>query len=79
MKLHNTKFGDDPLKISIQTFRSARDSIVDILHTRIDDTIQPMDARLAANEMTEAAFDAVDPSLDWRRHFDEDISILGLD
>jgi hypothetical protein len=67
------------VKISIQTFRSARDSIVDILHTKIDDAIQPMDARLTANEMTEAAFDAVDPSLEWRRHFDADISVLGLD
>jgi hypothetical protein len=67
------------LKISIQTFRSARDSIVDILLTKIDDAIQPMDARLAANEMTEAAFDAVDPSLQWRQHFEADIAVLGLD
>jgi hypothetical protein len=67
------------LKISIQTFRSARDSIVDILLTRIDDAIQPMDARLAANEMTEAAFDAVDPSLQWRQHFEAGIAVLGLD
>lgn len=67
------------MKISIQTFRRARDSIVDVLLSKIDDAIQPMDARLAANQMTEAAFDAVDPSLEWRRHFEADISILGLD
>jgi hypothetical protein len=67
------------VKISIQTFRSARDSIVDILLTRIDEAIQPMDARLAANEMTEAAFDAVDPSLQWRQHFEADIAVLGLE
>ena len=67
------------MKISIQTFRSARDSIVEILLAQIDDAIQPMDARLAANEMTEAAFDALDPRLEWRRHFEADISVLGLD
>jgi hypothetical protein len=67
------------VKITIQTFRRARDSIVDILLAKIDDAIQPMDARLAANEMTEAAFDAVDPSLEWRLRFAADISVLGLD
>lgn len=67
------------MKITIQTFRRARDSIVDILLAKIDDAIQPMDARLAANEMTEAAFDAVDPSLEWRLQFAADISVLGLD
>jgi hypothetical protein len=67
------------VKITIQTFRRARDSIVDILLAKIDDAIQPMDARLAANEMTEAAFDAVDPSLEWRLQFAADISVLGLD
>jgi hypothetical protein len=67
------------VKISLQTFRRARDSIVDILLTQIDDAIQPMDARLAANEMTEAAFDALDPSRAWRQHFEADISVLGLD
>ena len=67
------------MKISIQTFRLARDSIVEILLKKIDDGIQPMDARLAANEMTEAAFDALDPSSEWRKHFEADIAILGLD
>ena len=67
------------MKISLQTFRSARDSIVDILLSKIDDAIQPMDARLAANEMTEAAFDTLDPSLEWRQYFDSDIAVLGLD
>ena len=67
------------MNISIQTFRRARDSIVDILLMKIDNAIQPMDARLAANEMTEAAYDALDPSLEWRRHFDAEIAVLGLD
>ena len=67
------------MKIPIQTFRRARDSIVSILLSKIDDAIQPMDARLVANEMTEAAFDALDPHLEWRRHFEADISVLGLD
>jgi hypothetical protein len=67
------------VKISLHTFRSARDSIIDILLTKIDDAIQPMDARLAANEMTEAAFDALDPRREWRQHFEADIAVLGLD
>lgn len=67
------------MKISIQTFRKARDSIVEILLKKIDDAIQPMDARLTANEMTEAAFDALDPTFEWRKHFEADITILGLD
>lgn len=76
---HSSKFGDDPVKVPIQTFRTARDSIIDILLNKIDNAIQPMDARLAANEMTEAAFDAVDPSREWRHHFEADIAVLGLD
>lgn len=67
------------MKIPIQTFRRARDSIVGILLTTIDDAIQPMDARLAANEMTEAVLDTLDPSLEWRQHFGTEISVLGLD
>ena len=67
------------MNISLQTFQRARDSIVEILLTKIDDAIQPMDARLTANEMTEAAFDALDPSRAWRQHFETDISVLGLD
>ena len=38
-----------------------------------------MDARLAANEMTEAAFDTLDPSLEWRKQFESEISVLALD
>jgi hypothetical protein len=51
------------MRISLQTFRIARNAITGILSTRIDDAIQPMDARLAANEMTEAVFDALDLTL----------------
>lgn len=67
------------MRVSLHTFRVARDAISGILLRRIDDAIQPMDARLAANEMTEAVFDALNPSREWRSHFDGDISILGLD
>jgi hypothetical protein len=67
------------MKISLHTFRVARDAIAGLLLNRIDSALQPMDVRLAANEMTEAAFDALDPSAGWRESFEEDISVLGLD
>jgi hypothetical protein len=67
------------VRISLRTFRIARDAISAILLRRIDDAIQPMDARLAANEMTEAVFDALDPSADWRNRFAGDIAEVGLD
>jgi hypothetical protein len=67
------------MKISLDAFRSVRDAIVGIMLNRLDDAIQPMDARLAANEMTEAAFDVLDPSLDWRKSFESEISALALD
>jgi hypothetical protein len=53
--------------VSLQTFRDARDLVASILLQDIDDALQPMDVRLAANKMTEAVFDLLDPSLSWRR------------
>jgi len=67
------------MKISLHTFRIARDAIAGILLNRIDSALQPMDVRLTANEMTEAAFDALDPSAGWRKSFEGDISALSLD
>lgn len=67
------------MKISLHTFRRARDAIVGIMLSKIDDAIQPMDARLVANAMTEAAFDTLDPGLEWRKDFDSEVSVLALD
>lgn len=67
------------MRISLHTFRIARDSISRILLNRIDAAIQPMDARLASNEMTEAVFDALDPGLEWRKHIDRDFQIVGAE
>jgi hypothetical protein len=53
--------------VGMRSRRIARNAITGILPTRIDDAIQPMDARLAANEMTEAVFDALDLTLNGAR------------
>ena len=65
--------------VSLQTFRDARDQVGSILLQDIDDALQPMDVRLAANKMTEAVFDVLDTSLSWRTCFTSDIAVLGLD
>jgi len=67
------------MTVSLRTFRDARDAIATVLLNQIDDALQPMDVRLAANMMTEAVLDVLDPSLSWRNCFDADISLLGLD
>ena len=67
------------MTVSLRTFRDARNAIAAVLLDRIDDALQPMDVRLAANMMTEAVFDVLDPSLSWRNCFDADIALLGLD
>ena len=64
--------------VGMRSRRIARNAITGILPTRIDDAIQPMDARLAVNEMTEVVFDAR-PNSEWRTHFEGNISVLGLD
>jgi hypothetical protein len=55
------------LDVTRATYNSARDAVAELILSRVSRNFPAMDAHLAAAEMIDAAFDAIDPDGAWRQ------------